>query len=76
MQRNLAQLKKLWTNLKHQQQRDASIEIKPSRLVTSEIHKSEAQNIDPNISGTVSNMILTAPIVFSSALHEDVMEGN
>ena len=69
------QLKKLWGNLKQQQKWDAAIKERQSRLATSEIHKSEAVNIDSNISGTVSNMILTAPVVFSSDLHEDVMEG-
>ena len=65
------QLKKLWGNLKQQQKWDAAIKERQSRLATSEIHKSEAVNIDSNISGTVSN----TPVVFSSDLHEDVMEG-
>ena len=32
-------------------------------------------NIDPNISAIVPNLIITAPLLFSSNLPEDAMEG-
>ena len=68
------QLKKLWTNLK-QQQRDALTKERQSRLATVGGPEGPTINIDPNISAIVPNLMTTAPILFSSNLPEDVMEG-
>ncbi|KAK4877840.1 hypothetical protein RN001_010346 [Aquatica leii] len=64
-ERNVIQLKKLWTNLK-QGQREALTKERQARFATGGGPAASSAVIDPNISTIVPKLMTTAPVLFTS----------
>ncbi|KMQ88029.1 myb sant-like dna-binding domain-containing protein 3 protein [Lasius niger] len=71
--RSVQQLKKLWSNLKSVQ-RDALTQEKQARLSTGNGPEPKSAEIDPDIAAIASNLMTTAPTLFSSNLSDEILK--
>ncbi|KYN29137.1 UPF0439 protein C9orf30 like protein [Trachymyrmex cornetzi] len=63
-ERNIQQLKKLWTNLK-QTQRDIITKERQARFATGGGPEAPSSELDPNVALIAPNLMATAPTLFS-----------
>ncbi|KYQ53515.1 hypothetical protein ALC60_00041, partial [Trachymyrmex zeteki] len=68
------QLKKLWANLK-QIQRDTLTKEKQARLATGGGPAELEASVDPDILNIASHLMETAPVLFTSNMFEEEIEG-
>lgn len=73
-QRTVAQLKKLWTNLK-QAQREALTKEKQSYLATGGGPPQEQVDIDPDIAIIAPHLMKTAPVSLTSNMSDTEING-
>lgn len=74
MQRTVQQLKKLWANLK-QNQREVLTKEKQARLATGGGPPISETDIDPDVALITPHLMETAPVLFSSNMSENEING-
>lgn len=74
LQRTVAQLKKLWTNIK-QFQRDALTKEKQSYMATGGGPPQVQINIDPDVANIAPHLMKTAPVSFTSNMSDAEING-
>lgn len=74
LQRTVQQLKKLWANLK-QTQRDILTKEKQACLATGGGPPLPETNIDPDIAIIAPHIMQTAPVLFTSNMEENKING-